>query len=349
MDLHGNPTGRKRQHVTVLALFISGIVGSKSVHASDAARKSAPGPAIGSRVKRFERWYQNDTVTYEVHYLPIVEQLLAHLAGNQLIVCMDGSQVGRGCMTLMVCIIYQKRAIPLFWSVVQRPKGHFPAADHIELLSQVQAILPPDTQVVFVADGEFDSVDLQTYLQDVGWRYVCRTAKSIQVGDPDESARLDEYLLGPDDCYALENVLFTEQAFLVPRIILWWDKDEKEPIYLVTNLELTEEACYFYRRRMRIETFFSDQKSRGFNLHKSHVRDPKRLARILIASCLAYLWMLYLGASVLRSDVRLSRVHRTDRCDLSLFKLGMAWLDHLLEEYREIEISFFPPPILLFA
>jgi hypothetical protein len=36
-----------------------------------------------------------------------------------------------------------------------------------------------------------------------------------------------------------------------------------------------------------IETFFSDQKSRGFNLHKSHVSDPARLARLLIAACLA--------------------------------------------------------------
>lgn len=31
-----------------------------------------------------------------------------------------------------------------------------------------------------------------------------------------------------------------------------------------------------YAKRFRIETFFSDQKSRGFHLHKSHLSDPVR-------------------------------------------------------------------------
>src|SRR2546430_11909093 len=52
----------------------------------------------------------------------------------------------------------------------------------------------------------------------------------------------------------------------------------------------------YYKKRFRIETFFSDQKSRGFNIHKSHLTDPQRLSRLLIASCLAYIWLVYLGA-----------------------------------------------------
>ncbi len=38
-----------------------------------------------------------------------------------------------------------------------------------------------------------------------------------------------------------------------------------------------------------IETLFSDQKSYGFHLHLSHLSDPTRLSRLLIAACLAYL------------------------------------------------------------
>jgi len=40
-----------------------------------------------------------------------------------------------------------------------------------------------------------------------------------------------------------------------------------------------------YAKRFRIETFFADQKSRGFHLHKSHVADPLRLSRLLMAAC----------------------------------------------------------------
>jgi hypothetical protein len=30
-------------------------------------------------------------------------------------------------------------------------------------------------------------------------------------------------------------------------------------------------------------------------MHKSHLSQPARVARLLIASCLAYLWIVYLG------------------------------------------------------
>ena len=64
-----------------------------------------------------------------------------------------------------------------------------------------------------------------------------------------------------------------------------------------------EEACLWYRKRMRIETFFSDQKSRGFHLHKSRIRDPQRLARLMIAACFAYIWIIYLGTFCIPGQV----------------------------------------------
>ena len=58
----------------------------------------------------------------------------------------------------------------------------------------------------------------------------------------------------------------------------------------------------FYRTD--IETFFSDQKSRGFNLQKSHLSSPKRVEKLLIATCIAYIWIIYLGVLV-RSQFRI--------------------------------------------
>jgi hypothetical protein len=49
-------------------------------------------------------------------------------------------------------------------------------------------------------------------------------------------------------------------------------------------------ALALYPQCAHIETFFSDQKTRGFQLHKSHHSAPARLARLLIAACPAYLW-----------------------------------------------------------
>jgi hypothetical protein len=109
----------------------------------------------------------------------------------------------------------------------------------------------------------------------------------------------------------------------------------------VTNLELAVEACTYYRKRFLIETFFSDQKSRGFNLHKSHVSDPKPLARLLIAACLAYIWIIYLGNIALTPRWR-KRIHRTDRCDLSLFQLGLVLIEQFFNDNIPIPVAFQP-------
>jgi hypothetical protein len=70
-----------------------------------------------------------------------------------------------------------------------------------------------------------------------------------------------------------------------------------------------------------------------------------RLARLLIASCLAYLWLVYLGVCALR-DGWLKRLHRQDRCDLSLFRLGLRLLTRCLKDALPIPDGLVVPAIL---
>ena len=100
-----------------------------------------------------------------------------------------------------------------------------------------------------------------------------------------------------------------------------------------------EDAIDYYKKRFRIETFFSDQKSRGFNIQKSHLTDPQRLSRLLIAACLAYIWIIYLGSLCDKEGWR-EIIHRKKRCDLSLFQLGLRLLEHFLNEELPIPVQF---------
>jgi hypothetical protein len=348
MQLHPQAlTGRAMQRLNVLAMFISGIVGSGSTQMRQVAKKAPTGAKVESRIKQMSRWVQNEQNDYALHYLPYIRHLLAHLAGLPLVLTIDGSEVGRGCMTLMVSLIYQKRAIPLVWCVVDRPKGHLSAQQHIALLKQVQPLLPAGAEVILLGDGEFDSVELQDYLTQQQWQYVCRTAKDTWVWCEGEWVQLDNLAL-PDLCVGLEAVGFTEQAYGPVTVVVWWDKAYRTPIFLVSNLTLVGEICHWYRRRMRIETFFSDQKSRGFQIDKSHLNSPDRLFRLLIAACLAYIWMIYLGVHAVQHGY-LPLLHRTDRCDLSLFQLGLDLLDHWLNAELPILLDFRLPPEFLFT
>jgi len=257
------------------------------------------------------------------------------------VVVMDGSVVGCGCVALMIHVIYKGRALPLAWRVRQGPKGHFPEELHIALVELVQACLPEGTPVVLLGDGEFDGTTLQQALTAAGWFYACRTAQSTVATWEGETFRLDT--LGacskPGTLIELKEVKLTRDAYGPVMVLSCWAKGYHEPLYVVSNMDTAEEACRYYQKRFRIETFFSDQKSRGFHIHKSHIADPQRLSRLLIAACLAYIWIIYLGALCEKEGWR-EWIHRRKRCDLSLFQLGLRVLEHFLNEELPIPVQF---------
>lgn len=85
----------------------------------------------------------------------------------------------------------------------------------------------------------------------------------------------------------------------------------------------------------------SDSKSPRFRLDKSYLKEPKRLARLLLAVCLAYLWIVYRGTvSVVEGWSKL--VHRTELIDLSLVNLVLNPLEFFLNEQMPIPAAFIP-------
>ena len=101
------PTGRRLQALQVLAMMINGIAGSQSTHLRQIAKKTPTAAQVTSREKQLSRWYQNEQVSYELHMLPFVKPLLAGLAAHTLVLAIDGSEVGRNCVALIVSLIYQ--------------------------------------------------------------------------------------------------------------------------------------------------------------------------------------------------------------------------------------------------
>jgi hypothetical protein len=108
-----------------LAALISGIVGSHNTPLPKIATHVPNGTKPESRVKRFARWVDNAIITAEVSFVPYAEVLLQHLAWQTLVVIIDGSVVGRGCVALMMHVSTQ--GVPCRWSgrAARARKGTF--------------------------------------------------------------------------------------------------------------------------------------------------------------------------------------------------------------------------------
>jgi hypothetical protein len=330
------------RQLQTLALLIAGLIASAHCQLPKLAGKAPKKAKVESRIKQFQRFLSNKKVTQQTFWLPFAQPLLAALSSNgqrQLRVCLDGSAIGRECVALVASVVYGGRALPIAWLVVKGKKGHLPQERHLELLEMVHKLLGEARRVMVLGDGEFDGTLLLARITGHSWHYVVRTAKSSQLKDRDLSLNFEQLGVGPGGMVAINEAKFTAQAYGPVLALAVWDERYKNPLYLVSNLNDADQAVEYYRLRFRIECFFSDTKTRGFRLDKSHLEEPERLNRLLLAAVLAYWWLTYLGVKGREADWD-KLVHRTDRTDLSFFQLGWRILEEFLMCGRINELPF---------
>ncbi len=346
--LHARPGSHQEQHLNTLAVLICGIVGAHHVQFAQIA-DHAPirGCKNESLITRFRRWVKHKAVTPEAVWLPFARAVLAGLAHAPLTLVLDGTTAGRGCMVLMASVVYHGRAIPLLWSVVKGKKGHLPQAAHCALITRLQAVIPDTAPVVLLGDGEFDGTQLQAAIRTAGWEYVCRTGTNITIYAHDRVFPVGDLPLKRGEAVALADVQMTAERYGPVLLLGIWETNQDTPIYLVTSLSDANVAADWYRLRFRIEGMFANHKSRGFHIHKSHLNHPARLARLLLATSLAYLWV-HEVAMFAQAQGWVTQFHRTDRCDLSLFQIGLRAMHYARREGKRIPMRLRlptdPPP-----
>ncbi len=133
-------------------------------------------------------------------------------------------------------------------------------------------------------------------IKSFGWHYAYRSSIDSALYEEGERFQFKDICpLRGDDPVFIEGLEFTDKRNAIVNAVAWWKRSYKTPIFWVTSFETADEAYLWYRKRFRIETLFSDMKSRGFNLHKSGLKSPDRVSRLIIAVALAYIWTVYLG------------------------------------------------------
>jgi hypothetical protein len=94
---------------------------------------------LESRTKQLSRFMANEHLTAQTYWLPFAKPLLAALTANserELVICLDGSAMGRRCVALVASVVYAGRSLPIAWLVVKGKKGHLPQERHLELVSK---------------------------------------------------------------------------------------------------------------------------------------------------------------------------------------------------------------------
>lgn len=326
------PKQRKTQ-VQNFVWLIVGIFHSRSVSLSKIAGKVISTAKNVSTVRRLSRFLASSAVDVRSWYRSTAKAWLisqAHQVGEiRLIV--DGSKVGFGHQLLMVSLAYRRRAIPIAWAWVHHVRGHSTATKQIVLLKYVRSLISQNTPVFLVGDSEFGSIAVLQQLKQWRWFFVLRQKGNtgLWLNEQTDWQRLDGLVQQAGQSAWCPNGYLTQSDIFPVSVLIHWQNGEKQPWCLATNLPDASLTLRYYRRRMWIEEMFADFKKHGFDLETTMLRNSPRLSRLTLVVAFLYVWLLSVGSRTIRSGLR-HFVDRKDRRDLSLFQIGLRFIDRCL-------------------
>ena len=117
-----------------------------------------------SRRKHLQRFLTLSSLSLPLFWFPIIQLIIQQefIEGNRLIITLDRTQWKNNNL-LVIAVIYKKRAIPLYWQVLNK-RGS-------SNLSEQQAIIRPvlrllkKYELVILGDREFHGVELSYWLK----------------------------------------------------------------------------------------------------------------------------------------------------------------------------------------
>lgn len=328
-----------------LALMVTGLYLSAAVHLSRIVSKWPVEAKAPSLVNRLQLFLDNERLTPRDCYRPLAANLIAALAGTELRLVVDITKVGFDHRAMVVGVAYRRRTLPLAWSVHKGSIGNVPVNRIIELLEEVYALVPYGYPVELVADCGFRSADLVRWLREREWHFVIRQPGNTKVRLLSGQWRfLRDFPIQSGQTHIIGSVWIARTNPCGPVwLVLHWGKGEEEPWFLVSDraMQKPRPLIKAYKLRMWMEEMYGDMKKHGFNLETTQLRDAKRIERLMLGVCIAFVWLITLGSWVVKNGYR-HLIDVKSRRDKSYFRLGWDWVARCISLGYPLRLHFKP-------
>jgi hypothetical protein len=331
-DVHGH---QKKS----LALSVIGIVLAKSAvlqrMAESVYLQGISAAKMPSIERRFARFVANERICVSDLWKQFLEQILPYWQGKAVQLVLDCTPFDDRATIVYIGLLVHSRVLPVAWRVMPNQEKWEQGQWELigELLDQITPHLEP-TDCTLIADRGLAGAPLVKLCRDRKWHYLLRVCK--------EHTCRRHMGKGWKPWTALGHIIVKEGQQWFGRVLLWqdeqtietqlsavWDKGHKEAWFLISDLPAGRMRVCAYARRMRVESTFQDDKSRGWDLEASLIEDLARLNRLLLALFIAMWWVTHLAASCIHHGKR-DQFDRHDRRDKSIFRLGQLWLLDIL-------------------
>jgi hypothetical protein len=335
-----------RAHFLILEILINLLQSQKQVRLERLARVFPCPITLDSRRRKLQRFLDEPQLTIPKIWFPLITYWLNTYCTPKQVLYITIDRTQWGCVNLlMVSMIWDKRAIPLYWELL--PK--LGSSDWEEQKAALRKVLPlfKGYKVVVLGDREFCSVDLGNWLR-TECVYFCLRLKRNEFIQLEGKIwlRLDCVGLVPGVSLYFQGVKVTKtKGFAGVNVACKWKRKyhgwvPEEGWFILTNLQTLGEAIAAYKNRFGIEEMFRDCKSGGYNLEGTGVSGERLITMILLIA-IAYSSAVIQGGEIKQMGVqkyvaRLKEPGRTQR-RRSTFGVGLdgqTWVNSI-EEYAE--------------
>ena len=248
----------------------------------------------------------------------------------------------RAINLLMVSIVYERRSIPVYFTLLEK-KGNSNLAQQQQVLLPVFELLE-DYQIIVLGDREFCRVELGRWLlQEQKVNFSLRLKKNEYVELEEQIwFQLSDLGLTPGmSCYYQGVKVTKTKGFSGFNLAAKWKRNyrgkcSQETWFILTNLNSLSAATDSYAKRMGIEEMFRDFKKGGYNLEVTRVSD-RRLISLILLICLSYSLSTFVGQNIKSKGVAKYVCRSTERkrnyrrhSSFSIGLHGQNWLDTIV-------------------
>jgi hypothetical protein len=333
----------------VMTILLSLIQSEKQVRLERLSRVFPYLITAESRRRKLQRFLDLPHLKIELIWFPLITYWLTTYCrvGQSLSRSIDRSQWG--CINLfMVSLIWERRAIPLYWSLLPKlGSGNFE-----EQTTNLQQVLPlfSEYKVIVLGEHEFCSLDLGNWLKEKGVFFCLRLNRNhcIEI-EHLVGQRLDKLGIRPGTYLYFQGkrVRKTQPATGFDVACKWkrnygaWKVDEAW--FILTNLGSLGAALNAYKQRMGIEEMFRDCKTGGYDIERTSLKG-NRLINMVLLMTLAYSSAIFQGTELNKKQVQEYVSRRKEpkkryrrRSTFGVGLDGEKWVNYLEQYSLEME------------
>ncbi len=258
-----------------------------------------------STQRRFARWLGNPRVEVHSLYAPLIQEALAAWGKHTVYLALDTTMLWNRYCVIRISLIYRGRAVPLGWEVLEHGSSSVAYETYEALLDAISPLLPLAVGVVFLADRGFADTALMAHLRRLGWHFRIRIKASFGVTRPGQRpCKVEDFTLAPGRAIFLHHVAITAEHLGPVSLALARHTSNGECWYVVSDEPTSVQTFVEYGWRFDIEENFLDDKSNGFQLESSLVRDADALCRLCLVLAVTTVYLVAQGTQVVATNTR---------------------------------------------